>query len=126
MELDTKLYLVDENGEKFMGIGVLWLLEEVGKGQSLRSASKSMNLSYYKAYNMIVKLEKTVGRAFVERKRGGINREGVVLTDFARSYMELYKEFQSKAKAAAKKEYEEYKQKLSHLMEDTSCEQASI
>ena len=74
MELDTKLYLVDENGEKFMGIGVLWLLEEVGKGQSLRSASKSMNLSYSKAYNMIVKLEKTVGRAFVERKRGGINR----------------------------------------------------
>ena len=36
MELKTNFYLVDENGEKFMGVGVLWLLAKVGAMGSLR------------------------------------------------------------------------------------------
>lgn len=77
MELDTKLYLVDDEGNKFMGIGVLWLLENIGSEQSLRKASIKMNLSYSKAFNMLKTLEKEVGHPFVERKRGGANREGL-------------------------------------------------
>lgn len=122
MELETKIYLVDENGDKFMGIGVLWLLEKIGEGYSLRSASQSMGLSYSKAYKMLLNLERVVGRTFLERKKGGVNREGVVLTDFARRYMELYKEFQKRAKEASYKEYEKYKESLSLLMEEIKNE----
>lgn len=101
-----------------MGIGVLWLLENIGKEQSLRKASMKMNLSYSKAYNMLKVLEKEVGRPFVERKKGGASREGVVLTPFAYSYMDLYRDFQNRAKAQARAEFEEYKEKLAALMED--------
>lgn len=118
MELDTKLYLVDDEGNKFMGLGVLWLLENIGSEQSLRKASMKMNLSYSKAYNMLKALEKEVGRPFVERRRGGVNREGVVLTPFARSYMALYREFQDKVKAKEREVFGEYKEKLTSLMED--------
>ncbi len=120
MELDTKLYLVDDEGNKFMGIGVLWLLENIGSEQSLRKASIKMNLSYSKAFNMLRTLEKEVGHPFVERKRGGASREGIVLTDFARKYMALYKNFQDRVKNAALAEYEKYKVEVEQLTREVS------
>ena len=68
MELDTKLYVTGSDGKKYMGIGVLWLLEEIDKSKSLRSASINMGLSYSKAYGMLKRLEEEVGKPFVERK----------------------------------------------------------
>lgn len=120
MDLDVKLYLLNANGEKFMGIGVLWLLENIGVEQSLRKACRKMNLSYSKAYNMLKALEDEVGRAFVERKKGGAQREGLVLTPFAREYMALYKDFQGKAKEVALREFENYKIKLTELSGEDS------
>ncbi len=120
MDLDVKLYLLNANGEKFMGIGVLWLLENIGVEQSLRKACRKMNLSYSKAYNMLKTLENEVGRAFVERKKGGASREGLVLTPFAREYMALYKDFQKKAKEATLREFENYKIKLTELSGEDS------
>ena len=118
MELDTKLYITGIDGKKYMGIGVLWLLEEIDKSKSLRSASMNMGLSYSKAYGMLKKLEEEVGRPFVERKRGGATREGLELTPFARSYMELYKGFQTSAKAAAEKEFVTFKEKVETLIKE--------
>ena len=46
MELKTKLYLVDEEGNKFMGIGVLWLLDNVAEHNSLRKAASALGISY--------------------------------------------------------------------------------
>ena len=65
MELDTKLYITGSDGKKYMGIGVLWLLEEIDKSKSLRSASINMGLSYSKAYGMLKRLEEEVGIPFV-------------------------------------------------------------
>lgn len=109
-----------------MGIGVLWLLENIASEQSLRAASMKMNLSYSKAYNMLKKLEKEVGRPFVSRKRGGAAREGVELTPFARRYMDLYRNFQEKAKKAALVEYNRYKEELTSLLEEEENDKKDI
>ena len=101
-----------------MGIGVLWLLENIESEQSLRAASIRMKLSYSKAFNMLRKLENEVGRPFVERKRGGAAREGVELTPFARSYMKLYREFQERAKKAADAEFVKYSENLAQLLKE--------
>ena len=118
MELDTKLYITGSDGKKYMGIGVLWLLEEIDKSKSLRSASINMGLSYSKAYGMLKRLEDEVGRPFVERKRGGATREGLELTPFARSYMDLYRESQTSAKEAAEKEFVSFREKVETLIEE--------
>ena len=89
MELDTKLYVIGSDGKKFMGIGVLWLLEEIDKSKSLRAASINMGLSYSKAYQMLKRLEESVGKPFLERKRGGANREGAEPTEKERSLLPL-------------------------------------
>lgn len=98
MELNTKIYLLDENGDKFMGIGVLWLLEAIEESSSLRQAAKKMGLSYSKAYGMLSHLEEALKHPIVERKKGGQSREGVQLTPFAKNFMALYKDFHEKAK----------------------------
>lgn len=117
MELSTKLYLLDDNNEKFMGIGVLWLLEAIEEASSLRQAAKKMDLSYSKAYNMLAHLESVVGRPFVERKRGGSSREGVQLTEFAKQFMDLYKGFQDKAKKEVGICYKDFLNDYRKLME---------
>ena len=118
MELDTKLYVTGSDGKKYMGIGVLWLLEEIDKSKSLRSASINMGLSYSKAYGMLKRLEEEVGKPFVERKIGGATREGLELTPFARSYMEIYREFQTSAKKAAEKEFVVFREKIDALIKE--------
>ena len=118
MELDTKLYVTGSDGKKYMGIGVLWLLEEIDKSKSLRSASINMGLSYSKAYGMLKRLEEEVGKPFVERKRGGATREGLELTPFARSYMEIYREFQTSAKKAAEKGFVVFREKIDALIKE--------
>lgn len=117
MELSTKIYLLDDKGEKFMGIGVLWLLEAIEKYSSLRQAAKSMNLSYSKAYGMLSHLETTLNRPIVERRKGGQSREGVQLTSFAKSFMALYKDFQDRAKLGMEEYYKDFVKDFDSLME---------
>lgn len=70
MELKIKLYLVDEEGEKFMGIGVLWLLEKVAEHSSLRKGAMSLGISYTKALSMVQNLEQELGIAVLNRQKG--------------------------------------------------------
>lgn len=118
MELKTKLYLIDEEGEKFMGIGVLWLLQGVKKHGSLRKAAAAMDISYSKAFGMVKRLEETLGKEVLVRQKGGQAREGAYLTTFAESFVILYDEFQQKAKAAVTEPYEDFCKKLAGIMEE--------
>ncbi|HHT79697.1 MAG TPA: LysR family transcriptional regulator [Spirochaetales bacterium] len=118
MELKTKLYLVDEEGNKFMGIGVLWLLQHIRIHKSLRKGSSVLGISYSKAFGMIRNLEKSLGVAILDRKKGGANRDGATLTPFGEHFIELYETFEQEAKRTLDKPYEEFREKLSLLFEE--------
>ena len=118
MELKTKFYLVDENGEKFMGVGVLWLLEKVGEMGSLRKAAASMSVSYTKAYNMIRRLEEQLGVEVLERRKGGSSRDGASLTPFAVNFVKIYSDFQKEVKECVKIPYEKFSELLIKQMEE--------
>ena len=83
MELSTKLYILDDEGSKFMGAGVLWLLEGINESGSLLAASERMGLSYSKARGMLEHLERSTGHSMIERRKGGSDRKGAVLTPYA-------------------------------------------
>ena len=115
MELSTKLYILDDSGKKFMGAGVLWLLENIRETGSLLAASEKMGLSYSKARSMIDHLEESTGHAMVERHKGGADRKGAVLTEYAERYILLYSRFQEDAKADADERFREYLKELAKL-----------
>ena len=117
MNLKIKIYLEDESG-KFMGIGVLWLLQALEENNSLRSAAAQIGISYSKAYNMIANLEKATGHPMVERRHGGHERSGVTLTDYARQFIRLYDSFQGNCKSLLEQPFAEFRQELQKLEEE--------
>lgn len=115
--LKSKIYLVDSTEEKFMGIGVLWLLQGVGKEKSLRAAAMKMEISYSKAFHMIKRLEEVLGLPVLDRHKGGSNRGGSDLTPFGREFMDLYDSFQKEAKASLEAPFGKFSGRLDALME---------
>lgn len=117
MDVKVKLYLVDEDGDKFMGIGVLWLLEKVEAEGSLRKSASVLGISYSKAYGMIRNLEKSLGVPVLVRKKGGASHDGASLTPFGKQFIELYRDFQSQAKQLVNAPFDAFKGGLAKLLE---------
>jgi|LSQX01.2.fsa_nt_gb molybdate transport system regulatory protein len=116
MDMKTKLYLVNAEGEKFMGIGVLWLLRQVERTGSLRSAAALLGISYSKAYGMIRTLEQQVGVPVMDRRKGGASHEGSSITEFGKLFMDLYDTFQSEAKQMLVEPFENFSQEFDALV----------
>ena len=102
--------LTDEEGEPFMGIGVVWLLNGIDKSHSISQAAREMTLSYPKALKMIQSLEDTLQAPMVTRFKGGHQRGGAELTqegrDFLRRYMATLKDIQKFARESFKANFE--------------------
>lgn len=116
VNLKVKLYLESDKG-KFMGIGVLWLLEKVKACGSLRSAASELGISYSKAFRMVQNLETELGVEVLERKRGGMQRTGASLTKFGEDFICLYDTFQRECKVLLDKPFYDFSNKLDSLLE---------
>lgn len=115
LNLKVKLYLQDGE-EKFMGIGVLWLLNKVEQEHSLRAAAKAMDISYSKAYAMVKNLEKTLNKQIIIRQKGGQSRSGAELTPFAKQFLALYDTFQSDCKALLTQPFDKFQKELTKIL----------
>lgn len=118
MELKTKIYLVDENDDKFMGIGVVWLLEKIQELGSLRAAAANLGISYSKAYTMISKLEKSLKKSVLVRRKGGTTRVGATLTPFGIIILDKYKVFHSSMKEITKAPYEVFATDFNKILDE--------
>lgn len=116
VNLKVKLYLESDKG-KFMGIGVLWLLEKVKACGSLRSAAAELGISYSKAFRMVQNLETELGVEVLERKRGGMQRTGASLTRFGEDFICLYDTFQRECKVLLDKPFYDFSNKLDSMLE---------
>lgn len=117
--LKVKLYLEDSQ-EKFMGIGVLWLLQKVEECGSLRSAAINLGISYSKAFKMVENLESALGQSVLERKRGGSSRIGASLSPFGVQFVSLYDGFQKQCKQLLEEPFEDFMKNLTLLKEEFS------
>ncbi len=122
MKMKSKIYLTDSNGEKFMGIGVLWLLRAVESQGSLRSAAKELGLSYSKAYQMVKNLETQLGISVIDRKKGGSEHVGSTLTPVGKEFLLLYDQFQTEAKKILHSPFKRFSDRVNTLI-DNSIEQ---
>lgn len=107
MQYDWKLYLCDAQGKKFFGLGPMTLLEKVGAYGSLKKAAEDMDLSYHKALKMIKTAEAGFGRKLMDKKIGGENGGGSVLTAAALEVIDKYKRFGQELDACALQIFEE-------------------
>ncbi len=101
--------------EKFFGLGVAQLLENVQKTNSLLRASKNMSMAYTKALTMINRAEKALGYSLLIRKTGGAEGGGSHLTDNAEKLLKLYRQFESNVLSYTDKEFDVFLNKMGEL-----------
>jgi molybdate transport system regulatory protein len=112
VEVRTKISIVNDDGNPFMGPGLLKLLKRIEQHKSINKAAKDMRLSYVKALNMLNRLENDLGDAVLIRTRGGKNHGGTELTSFGKRYVREYDKLEKQVRRKADKEFENFANRL--------------
>ena len=112
MELKLKIYVVNEQGEKFLGIGTIWLLQAIEAEGSIHKAATKLAISYTKALRMLKSLETSLGRDILIRRKGGDSRKGAVLTEFGKDIIARYDTFQKQIKHNAEAAFKNFADSL--------------
>lgn len=89
MEIRSKIWL-EIDGETVFGSGRRALLENIEQHGSINKAAHAISISYRKALSYIQAMESRIGVRLVERKTGGKNGGGAVLTKEARELLGKY------------------------------------
>jgi len=93
MNVSWRIYLKEDNMKVF-GKGPKMLLLTIDELGSIRKAASSMKLSYTKAWNMILNLEKGLGIKVLEKQIGGKNGGGSILTEDVRVLIKKFDELE--------------------------------
>ncbi|GCD10197.1 winged helix-turn-helix domain-containing protein [Clostridium tagluense] len=93
MNVNWRIYLKEDNIKVF-GKGPKMLLLKIDELGSIRKAAISMKLSYTKAWNMILNLEKGTGIKVLEKQIGGKNGGGSILTEEVRILIKKFDELE--------------------------------
>lgn len=90
MEPVTKVFLLDDEGERFFGEGPYRLLLAVETEGSLRAAAASMGMAYTKALRLVRHAEQALGFALTQRTTGGRDGGGSRLTPQGKEFLDQY------------------------------------
>ena len=90
MEIRSKIWL-EVDGETVFGSGRRALLEAIVIYGSINKAAQQINISYRKALSYIQSMEERLGMPLVNRKTGGKNGGGAVLTKDAEVFLKKYR-----------------------------------
>ena len=118
IELRTrfKLWLSNSKGDYVLGKGGAELLKAINLTQSLTKATEMLQkedkkISYRKAWGMLQKIKKHIGKDPVDTTSGGKGGGGTVLTKAGRQLLETYLEFEKTMTKANKNFKEKIKNK---------------
>ena len=67
----TRIFLKDDNGDKFFGEGPCRLLKGIERTGSLRAAAQEMDMAYTKALHLIKHAEEVLGFPLTQKSIGG-------------------------------------------------------
>jgi molybdate transport system regulatory protein len=100
-----KLWLSSKDIEGVFGDGKWRLLKAIDRTGSLSAASKSLRISYRKAWGDLNKAQDTLNVALVEKQRGGKIGGKTTLTGEGKKWVKAYAKFRSDVEKAIEKAY---------------------
>lgn len=93
MDIRSKIW-IEVNGDTVFGSGRCFLLQSIAKNGSINRAAKDIHISYRKALSYIKAMEERLGMKLVERRTGGRNGGGSVLTEEAKEFLKKYEKLE--------------------------------
>ena len=105
MRPELRVRLLSGDGEKCFGEGPYRLLRGVERLGSLRAAAMELGMAYSKASSILGRAERLLGMALTEKRVGGPDGGGSMLTPAARDLMARYKAFRADCETAAEESF---------------------
>ena len=100
LSYQTKLWMVNSEGEAVFGDGIAELIESIDKYHSILEAAKHLNMSYRYALHRITLAEKRLGKSLIIRVRGGAKGGGSSeVTQYGKSLTEQYRKAQTELRS---------------------------
>jgi molybdate transport system regulatory protein len=104
LRYETKLWMVNQQGEAVFGSGLAELIEEIDTHHSVLEAAKHMGMSYRYALHRLTTAEERLGQPLVTRLRGGAKGGGSSeVTEFGKSMVKRFRNAQQTLYATIEK-----------------------
>ena len=103
-----KLWLSTKDIEGVFGDGKWRLLKAIDSEGSLNAASKTLRISYRKAWGDLNKAQDALNVALVEKQRGGNIGGKTTLTNEGKQWIKAYSKFRTDVEKALGKSYEKH------------------
>ena len=112
LRANFKLWFSTRDIEGVFGDGKWRLLQAIENTGSLAEASKSLKISYRKAWGDLKKAQEALNEPLVEKHRGGIQGGQSVLTEQGKKWLIAYTRFHKDIEKAIDKAYQKHIKEL--------------
>lgn len=102
-KIEVRLWIEETEGP-FLGIGKIWLLENIKKTGSITNASKEMKMAYRQAWQLVKEMNQRAENPLVEKILGGKGGGGARLTSAGEKAIVTFYEIEKRIKDFAEKE----------------------
>lgn len=106
ISVQTKVWL-ERHGKPVFGIGKLGLFKAIKMEGSISKASKKMNISFRRAWNLLNSTEKNFGIPLLEKYKGGKGGGSSGLTKEAEELVSKFEMLSTEVKAFAERRFKE-------------------
>ena len=100
---------IEETEGPFIGIGKIWLLENIQKTGSITNAAKEMKMAYRQAWQLVQEMNQRAETPLVEKLLGGKGGGGARLTEAGEKAIATFYEIEKKIKEFAQQEFKNIK-----------------
>ena len=106
--VEVRLWIQEAEGP-FLGIGKIWLLENIRKTGSITNAAKEMKMAYRQAWQLVEEMNQRAEHPLVEKLLGGKGGGGAKLTQAGEKAITIFYEIERRIKDFAEKETQKLK-----------------
>ncbi len=107
-DIKVRLWIEEAEGP-FLGIGKIWLLENIHKTGSITNAAKEMKMAYRQAWQLVEEINKRAETPLVEKLLGGKGGGGAKLTEAGEKAIQTFHEIEKRINDFAQKETQNLK-----------------
>ncbi|MES2574581.1 MAG: LysR family transcriptional regulator [Bacteroidota bacterium] len=107
-DIKVRVWIEEAEGS-FLGIGKIWLLENIRKTGSITNAAKEMKMAYRQAWQLVEEMNQRAESPLVEKLLGGKGGGGARLTEAGEKAIQTFLEIEQRIKDFAQKETQNLK-----------------
>ncbi len=100
---------IENNGETFLGVGRVVLLQRIQEDGSIAAAARSMEMSYKHAWDLVDSMNRQASSPLVETSKGGKGGGGTRITEAGERAIAAFLELQRRFKIFLERETEDLK-----------------